>query len=223
MKLLTSLNAKRRVESGFLLTLVLLITGMPLSAAAFSAAYAKLPPYAPPAPHHLKPEAPLSKGKFLVATEQMKDPRFSETVVLLIDYGVQGAVGLIINRPTHLRLSAALPGVSGLDKHPDTVYFGGPVETGRMLLLIRSKRRLEESQNVFGDIYVSSSLNALKRILSDKDPGEDFRIYAGYAGWAPGQLDQEASLGGWRVLEADAEAVFDKKPSEVWPRLTNKP
>ncbi len=164
----------------------------------------------------------LSKGKFLVASRQLKDPNFTETVVLLVEYDRSGAMGLVVNRPTEIRLSTVLPDMEGLQDMPDTVYVGGPVAKHQMLLLIRSSSQPDDARRVFDDIYLSSSRALLRKIVDDKDPGQTFRLYAGHAGWAPGQLDQELARGGWHVLQADGATVFEKAPSEIWPELIQR-
>ena len=96
-------------------------------------------PHAPalPEPEPFSDDIP-ARGKFLVASRNLIDPRFQETVVLLIDYNAEGAAGLIINRPTKMPLAEVLPSVPGLKERADVVYYGGPVEGHQMLMLIRS-------------------------------------------------------------------------------------
>lgn len=168
--------------------------------------------------------APLSddlpgKGKFLVAGRNLADPRFRETVVLLIEYSAEGAIGLIINRPTKVPLAEVLPPVPGLRERADVVYYGGPVEGHRMLMLIRSGEKPEESGRVFGNVYVSASMDTLERMLGSHKTEKQLRIYAGYAGWMPRQLDWELSRGDWLIVSADAGSIFDKKPFEIWREL----
>ncbi len=172
-----------------------------------------------PWPRVGQPGQVLSKGKFLVAGRNMRDPRFAETVLLLISYGPQGAMGLIINRPTELRLSSVFPGIAELAKRNDMVYVGGPVSIDRVFLLIRSGGKPEESLNVFDNVYVSSSENTLRRMIGSAGSGKRFRAYAGYAGWSARQLDQEVLRGDWHIIQADAKTIFDMKSSEIWPEL----
>jgi putative transcriptional regulator len=75
---------------------------------------------------------------------------------------------------------------------------------------------------VFGNVYISSSREELRRIIKKGDKDERFRIYAGYAGWAPKQLENECDRGDWHVLKADAETLFDKQSSEVWHELIQR-
>ena len=164
----------------------------------------------------------LSKGRFLVASRDMQDPRFAETVILLVEYSSKGATGLIVNRPTEVKLSSALPDVKGLEHKEDFVYIGGPVSQGQMLMLIQSKGKPEESQHVFQDIYVSGSQKVLEGMTGKTDTGRRFRVYAGYSGWAPQQLDREMGRGDWHILEADVKTIFDKESPQIWPELIRR-
>jgi putative transcriptional regulator len=167
-------------------------------------------------------EAGLAKGKFLVASRELIDPNFSETVVLLLEYSRSGAMGVVVNRPTQVRLSTALPEMEGVQDLTDTLFAGGPVARNQILFLIRSGHEPEGSRRVFDDIYVSSSRALLQKMVDGGDSGKTFRLYAGYAGWAPGQLDREVAMGGWHVLQADVATVFEKAPSEIWPELIHR-
>jgi putative transcriptional regulator len=193
---------------------------------AFSSVSAELPPSEGPVILHMsdqsRPQPKLAKGKFLVASKQLRDPQFFETVVLLIEYDSQGAMGLIINRPTTVKLSEVLPEIEGLQKRSDTIYLGGPVAKNQLMLLIRTASPPEGSRLVFKDIYLSSSQTIIEKMIDNPDTPERFRVYAGYAGWAPGQLDREVSRGGWHILQADEESVFDKTPARIWPELIRR-
>jgi putative transcriptional regulator len=171
-----------------------------------------------PEPGPFSDERP-AKGRFLVAGRNLADPRFQETVVLLIDYSAEGAAGLIINRPTKVRAAEVLPSVPGLTERADVIYYGGPVEGNRMLMLIRSGEKQEESDRVFGTVYVSVSKNTLERMIGKHKTENQFRMYAGYAGWQPGQLDWEVSRGDWLIVSADAGSIFEKRSSEIWREL----
>jgi len=163
-----------------------------------------------------------AKGKFLVASRKLLDPQFSKTVVLLLEYNRQGAMGLIINRPTELKLSKIFPDIEQLQQLSDTIYLGGPVAKNQLLLLIRTANPSGNSRHIFEDIYVSSSQEVIQQMIEAPESGQRFRAYAGYAGWAPGQLDHEILRGGWHVLKADVETVFDKLAPEIWPALIHR-
>ena len=165
----------------------------------------------------------LAKGKFLVASRQLRDPNFKETVVLLIEYGLNGAVGLVINRPSAVKLATVFPDINELKQRKDTIYVGGPVAVNQMLLLFRSPKIPEEATAVTQDVYISSSWKVLERLMKKKATNDErFRLFAGYAGWAPNQLDFERTRGDWHVLKADAETVFAQKPLEIWQELIHR-
>ena len=173
-------------------------------------------------PDRAEPHGKLAKGKFLVASHWLRDPNFSETVILLIDYNTNGAMGVIINRPTEETLSEYFPEFEALNARPDPVYFGGPVARNRMLLLIHSGSDLEDSGRVIDDIYVSMSMRALQQLVDDTQPDPRFRPYVGHAGWAPGQLDAEVSRGDWHIIRADADTIFETPPEDIWPALIRR-
>ncbi|MCS6924298.1 MAG: YqgE/AlgH family protein [Candidatus Binatia bacterium] len=161
----------------------------------------------------------LAKGKLLVADRNLLDPNFAETVVLLIDYTADGAMGVIINRPTTVALSELFPDSKALQRRSERVYIGGPVGRTQLLLLVQSPHHHEGAHKIFGDVYASGSRALLQQLAAETTPGERFRAYIGYAGWAPGQLDQEVTRGDWHILPATAALIFDTPPEAVWPEL----
>ena len=168
------------------------------------------------------PPTQPAKGRFLVARRSVNDPRFAETVILLVAYSDQGAMGLIINRPTDVRLASALPKMKELRDRPDRLFVGGPVSPSAMLLLIRSATAPEGAQPVFGDVYVSGKLETLRKALGKSGKTHRLRAYAGYAGWGPGQLDREIARGDWAIGPADAGTIFDMPSGDMWPKLLDR-
>lgn len=163
-------------------------------------------------------QAAPAAGDFLVAARQQQGD-FSRSVVLLLDYGPNGAFGLIVNRPTTLSLAKLLPDVGALQGRDDSLYVGGPVAIDHLILLIRAKSAPPGAVHVMDDIYVSGSVKTLRAIAGDGAPSASFRGYAGYAGWGPGQLDREIANGDWFVRPADPEAVFTQDPAGLWEKL----
>jgi putative transcriptional regulator len=161
----------------------------------------------------------LSKGKFLVASRNIRDPRFMETVILLVQHDLHGTAGLIVNRPTTARLSDFFPEIKEQHGEEHFTYIGGPVGITQISLLIRQPNKPEESQWIFDDIYVSASKTVFERLIKKPDGKAKFRAYAGYAGWSYGQLEQEVFRGDWQVVQADAETIFNKSASKIWPDL----
>ena len=164
----------------------------------------------------------LAKGRFLVASRDLRDPNFERTVVLLLDYNEMGAMGLVINRPTELSIAKVLPDVEGLEDRKEKIWVGGPVATGQMFMLVQASDPPEGSDRVFDDVYVSGSKELLGRLVVAEGDAAKFRIYAGHAGWAPRQLDAEVARRGWEILPGDADMVFDDSPGEIWPDLIER-
>lgn len=165
------------------------------------------------------PATRLARGKFLVANHSLRDPNFAETVVLLVDYDDNGALGVVVNRPTAVPLTAVLPEVKELHKRKDLIFLGGPVARDRMLLLLRSKAEPPQAVQVFDQVYATGSLAALRKTIG---AGQAVRAYAGYAGWGPGQLDAEVERGDWLIGPADSRAIFDEAPAEIWQQFIER-
>ena len=165
---------------------------------------------------------PLGKGVFLIASESLSDPNFSQTVVLLLEYDNTGAVGLIINRPTNVSLASLLPEEKVLKNRLEPVFIGGPVGRTQLFLLLRSDSRPSHSQEIVDGIYATTSLDSLREIAAGESPAVAFQAYAGYSGWGPGQLDAELMRGDWLVTRADSETVFEKATDSIWPELIRK-
>jgi len=161
----------------------------------------------------------LTRGKFLVANRSLQDPTFFETVVLLVDYDDKGALGVVLNRPTQVLLTAALPEVKELRKRKDPIFLGGPVARDRMVLLLRAASAPPQSVLVFDTVYATGSLTALRRSIGR---GDAVRAYAGYTGWGPGQLDAEVARGDWLIGPADGKAIFDDPPNALWSRFVEQ-
>ncbi|OGW61529.1 MAG: hypothetical protein A2638_01065 [Nitrospirae bacterium RIFCSPHIGHO2_01_FULL_66_17] len=164
----------------------------------------------------------VRQGIFLVADPGLTDPNFSETVVLITHHGPQGTTGVVINRPTTTPLSHALPDLPSLADRPETLFVGGPVGREAVVMLMRTIEPHESARRVFGDVYESRSADALAHLLKQTDPKAVFRFYAGYAGWASGQLEDELDRGSWRVLPADSAVVFDRDPDVIWSEMIRR-
>jgi putative transcriptional regulator len=164
----------------------------------------------------------LGKGLFLIAEPDLHDPNFSETVILITHHSNQGTTGVVINRPTTTTLSEALPERKELAGHPDVVHAGGPVGRRSLQLVLRSRTRPQHAQHVFGDVYVTQAVEVLLDALKSDDPATAIRLFAGYAGWAPGQLADEIARGSWRVVPAEAAVLFDRDPEVIWKEMIRR-
>jgi len=168
---------------------------------------------------YLKPLDSPTRGAFLVASQDMPDPRFQRTVILLIEYGENGALGLVINRSTEIPLAEVLPDLADANDKPHALFLGGPVALDTLLFLVRSKIPLDHGIAVLDNVYVSAHRATLKQLLDESKSATKVRIYVGHAGWAPGQLEAELATGSWQLFEADAALLFHEKPALLWEKF----
>jgi len=161
----------------------------------------------------------LAAGKLLVASRDLADPNFAQTVVLLVHYDAQGVVGLILNRRTDVPLSRVLEDLKGAKNRSDPVYLGGPVELPAVFALLKSAAKVEGAEHVFGGVYMISAKPLFEQTISARpDPGV-FHVYLGYAGWTKEQLQKEVALGAWFIFPADSSTVFNADPDSLWPQM----
>jgi putative transcriptional regulator len=159
----------------------------------------------------------LAPGKLLVAARGLPDPNFAESVVVLADYDAKGAMGLIVNRQTKAPLTRVWPDRDPSGADP-TVFFGGPVSAPGVIALIRADEPSDDDRRVVADVYLVTSQQRLDEALNDNPAPSHVRVYVGYSGWGPGQLDRETAQGAWHVFDGAADVVFDPEPETVWRR-----
>lgn len=163
---------------------------------------------------------PLEPGALLYASPDLGDPNFAKSVVLLVRYEAgAGAMGLIVNRPTRLPVAEALADVKGAKDFRLPLYFGGPVSPEGVLSLVRAPRAPASMERVLENVYLAQRLEDLAAALSREGAEERVRVYAGYAGWAPGQLEHELQMGAWVVRRGDPDKVFARDPARLWPEV----
>jgi putative transcriptional regulator len=161
----------------------------------------------------------LGVGKLLVSSRALGDPSFVESVVLLVQYDRQGTLGLMINRRTTVPMSKVLSDVNAGKRGSDPLFVGGPVELDAVLALLRSQKKPDDATSVLGDVYLVTAKAALEKALSASSGPGDLRLYLGYCGWSPGQLENELRLGGWWIFDGDPSLVFDSDTESMWSRL----
>src|SRR5215470_6216919 len=161
----------------------------------------------------------LRVGKLLVAARDLADPNFAESVVLLIHYDEQGAIGLMINHRTRAPISRILQDLNVAKHGSDPIYIGGPVEMPKVFGLFKSQKKPDEGTSILSGVYFAASKALLEKALAASSSSGDLRLYLGYCGWAGGQLENEVRQGGWWIFEANAGVVFDPDPGSVWSRL----
>ncbi|HEV2492767.1 MAG TPA: YqgE/AlgH family protein [Terriglobia bacterium] len=161
----------------------------------------------------------LGVGKLLVASRNLSDPNFAESVVLLIQCDKQGTVGLMINRRTQAPVSRIIQNLDTGKHGSDPIYIGGPVGMTQVFGLFRSAKKPDEGTSVLSEVYLISTKALLEKTVAATPGPSDLRLYLGYCGWAAGQLENEVRRGGWWIFDANARVVFDPNPGSVWSRL----
>lgn len=168
-----------------------------------------------PTPFDGRPAA----GRVLVAADKLQDPYFRHTVVLLLEHDGQGTLGMIINRPTTLSLSSLSEKFLRAGD-VDLLYYGGPVQPMSFSMLVATETAGAGQRPVLQNLYHVFGAHRIMTAIAQLEPHAAVRIYSGYAGWAPGQLEHEIRLGGWRVLPGESAQVFSDTPEQLWDELS---
>ncbi len=158
-----------------------------------------------------------ARGKLLVATELVQGEVFARTVILLLHYDENGAMGIVVNRPTDIEPEELVDHVEAFSAYSGTLYWGGPVQMSSLRALLRTDAPPQGAEAIVGSV----NLVHIDDTLMDPpaDPAS-LRFFIGYAGWAAGQLDREMARGSWHVVPALEEHVFSEEPRELWKRLS---
>lgn len=173
-----------------------------------------------PQPHAAE-ETEYLKGQLLVATPELNDPKFVETVIFMIEHDEHGAIGLVINRPLAKGPIGDL--LKGLGAESEDaggeiiLHYGGPVEPNKAFVL-HSNDYADKATTVMGSgLAVTTDVEIVRAISRGKGPRKSIFIL-GYAGWAPGQLKAEIKAGGWFSIPADEKLIFEGEPTTKWER-----
>ncbi|MEZ5322642.1 MAG: YqgE/AlgH family protein [Microthrixaceae bacterium] len=153
-------------------------------------------------------------GQLLLARPDMVDPNFARTVVYLIEHDENGSLGVVLNRPMGVAVSAHLEALEPAVSYPVVFFEGGPVAPGTVV-------------GLGGSGYSPPGLVDLDAVVSGDVQLEFLRLYAGYAGWAAGQLQEELASGSWIVAAAQrrslgADDLFSPRPEELWRRVLSR-
>jgi putative transcriptional regulator len=169
------------------------------------------------------------RGQFLIAGKGLRDPNFYKTVVLLLEHGPGGALGLVVNRPTAVKVSTALGGKVELPEQHDRLYVGGPVQSSALFIMHNAPKLEASSHEVAPGLFVATSPEALEEVVrtasgagaSGQTCGSalKFRLFSGCAGWGPGQLEGELGRADWHLRPGDAELLFDGDAHNLWETL----
>ena len=168
--------------------------------------------------------ADVEPGALLVAAPGLLDPNFRRTVVFVIDHRESGTLGVVLNRPSEVAVADVLPSWGRHTSRPQAVFVGGPVEqkTGLCLAALRPGRQAGSIDGVVGVrgpvalVDLDSDPNAISSLL------RGLRVFAGYSGWDPGQLDGEVQRGDWMVVPALPDDVLTRKDAGLWGHVLRR-
>lgn len=161
------------------------------------------------------------KGRLLVATPALSDPNFARTVVLVLEHGDEGAVGVVLNRPSETEVADPLPGWQRLANDPRVLFVGGPVSPDAAICLARSWP--DEEVHAYQPI-----LDGLGTVDLSVDPDDvagglaAVRVFVGYAGWGAGQLEDEIEAGAWFVVNASSDDALSPEPDGLWEAVLRR-
>lgn len=158
-------------------------------------------------------------GRILVSRPDLRDPRFDAALTLILEHGSEGALGVIINRPSATSMYDVFPDWEELAAGPDVLFTGGPVDRDALIALGKPSSRGGDGHLVLGahavDLDHQPALVAADGIAA-------VRVFAGYAGWSVGQLENEIANDAWWVVEATIDDLFTDDPAGLWSRVLRR-
>lgn len=155
-------------------------------------------------------------GHLLVATPGLRDPNFERSVVLILGHEQSGALGVVLNRATGTSVREVLPGWESLTPDPAVLFEGGPVQPDSAICVARAR------SGVAGFLGFSRVVGQIGTVDLSRDPAgmrerlDTVRVFAGYAGWEPGQLEGEIATGSWHVCQSLPSDAFSARPDDLW-------
>jgi putative transcriptional regulator len=161
-------------------------------------------------------------GRLLVATPSLKDPNFDRTVVLLVAHEPGGALGVVLNRATEVPVAEVLGNWGALAGDPAVLFEGGPVQPESAICLARMR---SAQPRMRGFHSVTGSIGTLDLSIDPdglRDTLKGIRVFAGYSGWSPGQLEDEIAGGSWFVFDALPGDAFVDRPDDLWPMVLRR-
>jgi len=169
--------------------------------------------------------AEFTAGQLLVATPEMRDPRFAEAVIYMVKHNGAGAMGLVINRPLAKGPVKDLLQGFGIEnedaKGEIIIHYGGPVSANIGFVLHSDDVMLDDSERVKDGIAMTVDPKLIEAMARGTGPRESLVLF-GYAGWAPGQLEGELEAGAWHVVPADKTLVFSKEADKKWQQAMDR-
>ncbi|CAB4751434.1 unannotated protein [freshwater metagenome] len=159
--------------------------------------------------------------KLLVSAPDLGDENFDQTVVLLLEHDSEGALGVVLNRPTSSQVSEHLADLSDLAVSPAFFFFGGPVSVGSLLAI--GRRQLgADSKNVQSLIGPLVIVDPAALIAGEVEGIDALRLFTGYSGWSAGQLDAELASGAWHIVAPLPDDVLCSDPDALWRSIMRR-
>ncbi len=160
--------------------------------------------------------------RLLVAAPTLVDPNFARTIVFMVEHTPDGALGLVLNRPSGAEVDDVLPEWRAVAAPPPSVVVGGPVQVGEAVIGLG---RVAASDASDAWVPLLGSVGTVDLAVSPDDAHprvESVRLFAGYAGWGPAQLEAELAQGGWFVVDADPADLLTPVPDELWRHVLRR-
>lgn len=157
------------------------------------------------------------RGRLLISNGSLFDPNFRHTVVLVVEHGEDGALGLVLNRPAPATISESVPQLSDLVDAQDNIYIGGPVQPEAAVILAEFNPTSVPDEQLLANISLVGEVD-----LENTAGITRARVFGGYSGWGPGQLESELEHNDWFVEPARAEDVFTDDPAHLWHQVLER-
>jgi putative transcriptional regulator len=160
-----------------------------------------------------------ARGQLLIAGPALIDPNFWRTVVLMVEHNKEGALGLVLNRPSETNVTEAVPQLEDLLDPDDRLYIGGPVQPSSVIVLAQFEDPGDAALLAFDDVGVLGTGTAATEPIAGVRRG---RAFVGHAGWGPGQLEGELERGAWILEPAVLGDAFASDPPELWSEVLTR-
>jgi putative transcriptional regulator len=159
------------------------------------------------------------RGRLLIAGPTLLDPNFARTVVLIGEHNEDGALGVVLNRPSETTIGEAVPDLEDLADGDEAVHVGGPVQPSAVLVLAEYEQPDQAQQLVTGSVGFVAVEDEGDRVATALGRA---RVFAGYAGWGPGQLEAELERDDWIIADSVEDDVFDDDAATLWSRVLDR-
>ncbi|MCA9058645.1 MAG: YqgE/AlgH family protein [Planctomycetaceae bacterium] len=161
----------------------------------------------------------FTTGQLLIAADHLRDPNFYRSVVLMLEHTEEGAMGLVVNKPSGITVETALNEQMTDVKCETPVFLGGPVERSALFVLHNSPILGKQDEQILPGLYLAGSHDSFEEVVragTQSSGPANFRVFCGYAGWGGGQLEGELARGDWHLQPGDAPLVLEEDPYGTW-------